>query len=98
MDSMACTHEATVTSKGQVTVPVEIRERLGLKPGDRLRFNLSKSGQLTVTAVHRRSIFDQIDELKLPPLGRTVTQADIDSAIDEAMREQEERVRGKRSR
>jgi antitoxin PrlF len=29
---------ATVTSKGQVTVPIEIRNRLGLKEGDRLAF------------------------------------------------------------
>jgi antitoxin PrlF len=29
---------ATVTSKGQVTIPIEIRSRLGLKEGDRLAF------------------------------------------------------------
>jgi antitoxin PrlF len=29
---------ATVTSKGQVTMPIEIRSRLGLKEGDRLAF------------------------------------------------------------
>jgi antitoxin PrlF len=29
---------ATVTSKGQVTVPVAVRNRLGLKEGDRLAF------------------------------------------------------------
>jgi antitoxin PrlF len=29
---------ATVTSKGQVTVPIEVRKRLGLKVGDRLAF------------------------------------------------------------
>lgn len=90
--------DATVTSKGQVTVPVEIRERLGVKPGDRLRFHLSDSGRLTVTAIHRRSIFDRLDELKLPSLGRPVTGADIDSAVGEAMTEQEERVRGSRRR
>ena len=30
--------ETTVSSKGQVTVPIEIRKRLGVKGGDRLRF------------------------------------------------------------
>lgn len=30
---------ATITSKGQVTIPVEIRERLGLKAGDRIEFD-----------------------------------------------------------
>lgn len=27
-----------ITSKGQVTIPKEIRERLGVKPGDELEF------------------------------------------------------------
>jgi AbrB family looped-hinge helix DNA binding protein len=29
---------ATMTSKGQTTIPVEVRQRLGLEPGDRLDF------------------------------------------------------------
>ncbi|MBX9590403.1 MAG: AbrB/MazE/SpoVT family DNA-binding domain-containing protein [Hyphomonadaceae bacterium] len=30
--------EAKVTSKGQVTLPVELRDRLGIEPGDRVVF------------------------------------------------------------
>jgi antitoxin PrlF len=90
--------DATVTSKGQVTVPVEIRERIGVKPGDRLRFHLSDSGRLTVTAIHRRSIFERLDELRLPALGRRLRRNDIDSAVTEAMKEQHDRVRGSRRR
>lgn len=29
---------ATVTSKGQVTIPADVRARLGLRPGSRLAF------------------------------------------------------------
>jgi AbrB family looped-hinge helix DNA binding protein len=29
---------STISSKGQITVPVEIRTRLGLRPGDRVEF------------------------------------------------------------
>jgi AbrB family looped-hinge helix DNA binding protein len=29
---------ATMTSKGQTTIPKDIREKLGLKPGDRIHF------------------------------------------------------------
>ena len=32
--------ETTMTQKGQVTIPKEIRSRLGLRPKDRVRFDL----------------------------------------------------------
>lgn len=32
--------ETTLTRKGQVTIPAEIRARLGLKPKDKVRFEL----------------------------------------------------------
>ena len=31
---------STISSKGQVTVPIEVRRRLGLKEGDRVEFVL----------------------------------------------------------
>lgn len=36
---------AAVTSKGQITIPVEVRKRLGLKPGDRVRFIEGENGE-----------------------------------------------------
>lgn len=38
---------STLSSKGQITVPVEVRKRLGLKPGDRVEFALDE-GQTTL--------------------------------------------------
>jgi antitoxin PrlF len=32
--------DATLTSKGQTTIPKEIRDSLGMKPGDRMTFTL----------------------------------------------------------
>jgi antitoxin PrlF len=32
--------ESTLTQKGQVTIPQELRSQLGLKPGDRVSFEL----------------------------------------------------------
>lgn len=37
---------AKVTSKGQITLPSEIREALGLKEGDRVAFVRSESGYI----------------------------------------------------
>lgn len=39
---------STLTSKGQVTVPKEIRDRLGLRPGHQLSFEIEPDGRLTV--------------------------------------------------
>jgi AbrB family looped-hinge helix DNA binding protein len=41
-------YPAKITSKGQTTIPVELRERLGLKTGDRIRFVTHPDGMVTV--------------------------------------------------
>lgn len=45
------TMEATVTSKGQVTLPSELRKRLGLQKGSRIRFSIPTSGPVQVEPV-----------------------------------------------
>ena len=45
------TVEATVTSKGQVTLPKELRKRLGIQSGSRIRFNIPSSGPVQVERV-----------------------------------------------
>jgi len=37
---------STVTSKGQITIPKSIRDRLGLSPGDTLEFTVDKEGRI----------------------------------------------------
>jgi antitoxin PrlF len=39
---------ATITSKGQLTLPKEIRAALGVGPGDRLAFRVHEDGVVTV--------------------------------------------------
>jgi antitoxin PrlF len=59
------TADATLTSKGQTTIPKEIRDSLGMKPGDRMTFTLmpdatvlvrlkSKSVTALAGALHRK--------------------------------------------
>jgi AbrB family looped-hinge helix DNA binding protein len=36
---------AAVTSKGQITIPLEVRKKLGIKPGDRVRFIEGENGE-----------------------------------------------------
>lgn len=45
--------EATVSSKGQITIPAEVRRRLGLERGDRVRFVIENG--MTILRPARRS-------------------------------------------
>lgn len=42
--------DARLTTKGQITIPRDIRDRLHLKFGDRLRFRITDSGQVVLEA------------------------------------------------
>lgn len=41
---------STITSKGQVTIPVEVRKYLGLSTGDRVVFVLDSNGTVQLRA------------------------------------------------
>jgi len=47
----ATTVEATVTSKGQVTLPKALRNRLGLRKGAKIRFSIPPNGAVKVEPV-----------------------------------------------
>jgi AbrB family looped-hinge helix DNA binding protein len=49
------TTDATLTSKGQTTIPKDIRDSLGLKPGDRMTFTLMPD-KTVVMRVKTRSV------------------------------------------
>jgi antitoxin PrlF len=44
---------ATVTSKGQITIPKEVREALGVAAGDRVEFVAQEKGVYKVVAATR---------------------------------------------
>ena len=49
---------ATMTSKGQITVPIEVRRRLGLRQGDRVAFDV-EDGVATLRPIPaERDAFD----------------------------------------
>lgn len=56
---------ARVTSKGQVTVPVDLRRRLGIEAGDDLVFEETPEGTV-VRVVHRRDLQDYLGALSVP--------------------------------
>jgi AbrB family looped-hinge helix DNA binding protein len=40
--------ESALTSKGQVTIPKELREKLNLAPGDKVKFFLQPDGHVVI--------------------------------------------------
>lgn len=50
---------ATVTSKGQITIPSQVRNALGLEVGDRVEFVEQGDGQFAIVAATR-----SVQELK----------------------------------
>jgi antitoxin PrlF len=54
---VAMSTEATLTSKGQTTIPKPIRDHLGIKAGDRMTFTLMPDG-VVVMRVKNKHVSD----------------------------------------
>jgi len=69
MRKQAIKKQAKVTSKGQITVPREIRRRLGVRAGDKLEFEDNGDG-VRVTAVRKESPFAKYMGIGNPGIGK----------------------------
>jgi AbrB family looped-hinge helix DNA binding protein len=67
--------ESTITSKGQTTVPAQVREQLGAVPGTRLVWHVMPDGSIVVRA-KTRSLRDMAGMLKAPK-GKRVSIDDM---------------------
>ncbi len=83
---------AVITSKGQVTLPKAVRERLGVKTGDAVEFIMEENGRTWLRPRKLRAI-DFADILGEPPRGKGATVEDFDEAIMDAVAEDDERIR-----
>ena len=57
--------ESTITAKGQTTVPLQVRNRIGAAPGTRLVWHVLPDGGLIVRA-KTKSILNLAGKLKAP--------------------------------
>ena len=69
---------ATITSKGQTTIPKSVRDRLNLKPGDRIEFVVQDDG--TATMIPATLTLRQLQAL-IPKPPRALTLEQIDETI-----------------
>lgn len=68
--------KSTISSKGQITVPVEVRERLGLTPGTAVAFELREEGVLLRKTVRGEHPVDRL-------YGSLRLERPVDELIDE---------------
>lgn len=68
---------ATLTSKGQITLPKSVRERLGVEAGDRIEFIESDQGFLVVPATRDISALKGL----VPKPGKPVSLQAMNRAI-----------------
>ena len=83
---------AKVTSKGQITIPKAVREKLNLRPGDKVRFEIEDDGAARMRAMNR-SLGDIIGMLK-PYTSVSATVEEMNGAVAEAAVERAERALG----
>jgi AbrB family looped-hinge helix DNA binding protein len=57
--------QAKITSKGQITVPIEVRRLLGVREGDRLLFESDKNG-VHIRPVRGQSVFEKYQGIGNP--------------------------------
>lgn len=70
---------ATLTSKGQTTIPKQVREHLKLRPGDKIDFVIDSKGSVTIRPA-------KLDVRELKGLlkrrdGRTLSIEEMNAAI-----------------
>ncbi|RYE50734.1 MAG: AbrB/MazE/SpoVT family DNA-binding domain-containing protein [Hyphomicrobiales bacterium] len=80
----------TMTSKGQLTVPKEVRDRLNLSVGTRF-YVMERNGHV-VAIPKNKSLSDLAGLLGSPPNGAKLSVEDMNDAVAEAVAEDHQRI------
>ncbi|MGB0719880.1 MAG: AbrB/MazE/SpoVT family DNA-binding domain-containing protein [Bdellovibrionales bacterium] len=74
--------ESKMTTKGQVTIPKVIREKLGVEPGAFLSFHENENGDVFLKKMERYDGFD-FEGILPKPRVKNVSLDDIQRAIED---------------
>jgi len=80
--------EATLSSKGQATIPKAVRDRLQIKSGDRFKFFFHPDGVIILPKISTARLKGMI-----PKLAQSISLEEIDRAIAEGATERFRRRR-----
>lgn len=88
--------ESRLTSQGQISVPAEVRRRLGVVPGESLEWEELDTGEIVVRRAGKMT-FEEIGKkfAHLRPV-RPVTIREMDAAVGRAVAKDFQRSIGKR--
>lgn len=82
---------STITSKGQITLPREVRDHLHVREGDRVEFAIDRDGEVRVRPV-TGSVEELFGMLRRPG-ARARSLEEIDEGVASLARKEDERVR-----
>ncbi len=79
---------ATITSKGQVTIPKKIREALKLRPGDKIEIVITKEGEAIIRPISKKvdDVFGRLHQ----PSRKTLTVEEMNEAIRKRLEDKPE--------
>ncbi|AZH24807.1 AbrB/MazE/SpoVT family DNA-binding domain-containing protein [Haloplanus aerogenes] len=77
MSTEDASEETTVNDRGMVTIPASLRRRLDIEAGDKLRWNISEEGRLSVEVVRQRYGAFEDDDLQAPMGGDGLETHDL---------------------
>jgi AbrB family looped-hinge helix DNA binding protein len=80
----------SITSKGQTTIPKEVRDKLGLNPGMRIEWRVE--GDAATIRPRKLRAIDLAGILHRPGM-KTVTLEKMDQAIKDYVAEDDERIK-----
>jgi len=78
---------STLTSKGQVTIPKDVRERLRLRTGDKLDFQVEEDGTIRVHPIAAR--VSEVFGLLAEKASRSYSVEEMDAGLRDAFRKDE---------
>ena len=79
---------STITGKGQVTIPAEVRRSLGVAPSDKVVFVIDESGKVEM----RSAPYTMASLSGILPALKKPHRADFEDVIAEAREEQAARI------
>jgi antitoxin PrlF len=86
--------KSTLTSKGQVTIPKQVRDKLGLKMGDRLMFRIEGDGKFVVERAEEDPLEGLVGMLRHLAQDRPFTDEEMNEAIARHHAAEDDRIKG----